>query len=401
MCLSIIMAIKDEVDYFDVMGLKPSASEAEIRKAHKKLSLALHPDKNRHLDASIAAARFSEMQLAYEILMDPSARLAAVERNQAENARKARQGAFEGKRKAMAEELEKRESEEQEKRIKTMNDERRRKETLNRLREEGKRLRKEHERRKNVEANLNQDIKDHKQEQDDHPTNRTTASPEPPLEPLDLTVRLKFPSELYDSLLGGIQLKSGADALQTPLAKGLISRFGQLEALIFRPLKEGKREATALASFKTLDAAFASVKAGNQFNAGGLGAAEVLEDVWIEWAATKKGSKNQETESSSAPSGEPARIAWLRRHGKLSESDGEKARVRTSGKASESDILRRMRQSRSTHGDGNQDQHASTNGQSSVRLSRRSPFDESDILQRMREAEKKREEEAILRADAE
>ncbi|MCO5556029.1 hypothetical protein L7F22_009573 [Adiantum nelumboides] len=391
------MAIKDEVDYFAVMGLKPSASEAEIRRAHKKLSLALHPDKNRHMDAAIAASRFSEMQLAYEILMDPSARLAAAERNKTESARKERQGAYEGKRKAMAEELEKREMEEHEKRTKTMNDERRRKETLKRLREEGKQLREKHERKKHVEANLK---KEEKQEQYNRPINQTTGSPEPELGPLDLTVRLKFPSELHSRLLGSIQLDNISDTLNTPLAKGLISRFGKLEALVFRPLKDGKREASALASFKTLDAAFASVKAGSQFKAGGMGAAEVLEDVWIEWATNKKGSsKFQENVSSTSHPGEPARVAWLRRHGKLLGEDekARQARIQKPEKASEEDILKRMRAASSINGNANghtfTNDHLSSKDQPSI--------NESDILQRMREAEKKRQEEAILQADAE
>lgn len=389
------MAIKDEVDCFAVMGLKPSASEAEIRRAHKKLSLALHPDKNRHMDAGIAASRFSEMQLAYEILMDPSARIAAAERNKAETARKERQGEYEGKRKAMAEELEKRETEEQEKRMKTMNDERRSKETLNRLREEGKQLREKHERKKQGEASQKKEV-EHKQEQDHHSLNRTTESPEPELDPLDLTVRLKYPSELHNKLLGSIHSGKVSDTLNTPLAKGLISRFGNLEALVFRPLKEGKRESSALASFKTLDAAFASVKAGSQFKAGGTGEAEVLEDVWIEWAASKKGSKLQENGTSTSYPGEPARVAWLRRHGKLSEGNENvrQATAQIPKKISEDDILKRMRAGSSTNGGGNG--HANNHLTDSP-----STINESDILQRMREAEKKRQEEAILRADAE
>ncbi|PWN37980.1 DnaJ-domain-containing protein [Meira miltonrushii] len=390
------MAIKDEVDYFAVMGLKPSASEAEIRRAHKKLSLALHPDKNRHMDPAIAAARFSEMQLAYEILMDPSARIAAAERNKAETARKERQGAYEGKRKAMAEELEKRETEEHEKRMKTMNDERRRRETLERLREEGKQLREKHERKKNAETSKKEQ---EEQERDNHPINRTTESPEPELGPLDLTVRLKFPSDLYGKLRGSIQSDKSSETLKTPLAKGLVARFGKLEALVFRPMKEGKRESSALATFKTLDAAFASVKAGSQFKAGGAGAAEVLEDVWIEWAASKKGGKSEENGSSTSHPGEPARIAWLRKHGKLSEGDENARHTKADApnKASEENILTRMRASSSNNGNGQN----SSNGSHSSASRQRSSINESDILQRMRDAEKKRQEEAILQADAE
>ncbi|KAJ3770814.1 DnaJ-domain-containing protein [Lentinula raphanica] len=61
-----------ETDLYDLLGISPSASEDEIKKAYRKKARDIHPDKNR--DDPNAGTKFQEMAAAYEILSDPETR---------------------------------------------------------------------------------------------------------------------------------------------------------------------------------------------------------------------------------------------------------------------------------------------------------------------------------------
>ena len=52
-------------DYYEVLGVSKDASEAEIKKAYRKLAKELHPD---HNDAPDSEEKFNEIRDAYEVL---------------------------------------------------------------------------------------------------------------------------------------------------------------------------------------------------------------------------------------------------------------------------------------------------------------------------------------------
>ncbi len=58
-------------DYYDVLGVKRSASDAQIKSAYRKLARKYHPDVNKASDAS---DKFKEATEAYEVLSDSKKR---------------------------------------------------------------------------------------------------------------------------------------------------------------------------------------------------------------------------------------------------------------------------------------------------------------------------------------
>ena len=66
---------------YNILGVSPTATTEEIRKAYRSLAMRHHPDRSTHSGSEI---RFNAIKTAYELLSDPKKR---AEYNQSLNNR--------------------------------------------------------------------------------------------------------------------------------------------------------------------------------------------------------------------------------------------------------------------------------------------------------------------------
>eukprot|EP00055_Hartaetosiga_balthica_P013539 m.70050 g.70050 ORF g.70050 m.70050 type:complete len:259 (+) comp8296_c0_seq4:427-1203(+) len=67
------MSGEEHIDYYDMLGISPSATKKEIKSAYRRLAMQWHPDKNKGSEEE-AGDMFKRISEAYDVLSDENKR---------------------------------------------------------------------------------------------------------------------------------------------------------------------------------------------------------------------------------------------------------------------------------------------------------------------------------------
>src|ERR1700761_1709296 len=184
-------ALNSSQDFYALLDLSPAATETEIRRAYRKTALKYHPDKVGPSDTE-ALNKFHILQLAYDVLSDPAVKELYDNARRAKEAKAERDRAFEGRRKAMKDDLEMRERGAAKRKREDMQAEEDFERELRRLAEDGKRRRKEREEALRMEAIEMEDEERKVEEGESVRKEDVNANGE--AEHVDRSITLRFPA---------------------------------------------------------------------------------------------------------------------------------------------------------------------------------------------------------------
>jgi DnaJ family protein C protein 17 len=209
-----------EDDFYALLEIQEGANAKEINSAYRRATLKAHPDKNP--DDPNAVARFHALNLAYQVLNDPEAKAAYDNARAAREARRRETEKWEGARRAMKEDLERREGGALKRKREEMDAEERLQREIRRIAEENRRRREEKQERRAEEeqASLTKlDIQETERPQ--RPVSRDST-----IEEVDRTIRVSWPREGAGMDMDNAKLES------------MFSRFGKIESVIIFPDKK-------------------------------------------------------------------------------------------------------------------------------------------------------------------
>ena len=217
-------ALNPSHDFYELLDVQEGASESEIRRAYRKTALKYHPDKVGPKNEK-ALEKFHLLQIAYDVLSDPAVRELYNNARRARAQKAERESAYEGRRKWMKEDLERRESGALKRRRDESQAEEAFERELERLARDGKRRRKEREemlRRQADDQNQEQTLRHADEEEDGTSAN---ANERAQVNDIDRSVTLRFP-----------QTEQTKDIDQSQLISRF-ARFGPIEEAILRDKK--------------------------------------------------------------------------------------------------------------------------------------------------------------------
>lgn len=276
------MPDEPEINPYELLGLSTGATDQDLRTAYRKLSLKVHPDRNRNNPE--AGRKFHELTQAYELLLDPLRRMALDAKQRLKEAQQRRYAAASDKRKHMLDELEQREREFKKAKVEQQKQQQEIYRENEILMEQGRQLREQ------KEKELQQ------REEEARRTAESTVDEPPSLGPLDATVRLKYSATTLPHLTTpealAALLRPFGDTDKDSIVLSIKAKASKKKKASSDEVKLG----TALVPFKRIGDAFAAVYTSGIKERG-------LEGVQITWA----GNSGEE----------PELIGWLKRHGKL------------------------------------------------------------------------------------
>lgn len=207
-------AVNASADFYELLGVEPTASESEVRRAYRKTALKYHPDKNAGKPDVIE--KFHLLQIAYDVLSDPSVKELYDNARRARDEKKARDAAYEGRRKWMKEDLERRESGAFKRKRDEAEEEEAFERELKRLAADGARRRKEREEQLRAEM----DAEEKEMAEDNAAPTPEAATPNQKMEEIDRTIKVRFPKN------------EATEHLDKASVQSLFSRFGKIDEVI-------------------------------------------------------------------------------------------------------------------------------------------------------------------------
>jgi len=245
-------AVNSSDDFYDLLSITSTANESEIRRAYRKTALKYHPDKVGASDKA-ALDKFHDLQIAYDVLSDPGVRELYDNARRAREEKKQRDAAFEGRRKWMKEDLERRESGVFKRKREEAEEEQVFERELKRLAEDGKRRRKEREEQLRQEMVQQEEEEHQKRDGDEEVQTMPQQNGDGPAE-IDRSVTLRFPKNARPEHMDRDRLVS------------LFQRFGPIEDAVLRDKKlklDGEKHrqpyTTAVLVFKSIVGAHAAI----------------------------------------------------------------------------------------------------------------------------------------------